>query len=764
MLATGGSHSCALADSGSVFCWGNNAYGQLGNGLNQSGVFGSVTDLNTASLAAPVVGINGARAISSFDNSTCAVLADGSVRCWGANTGGQLGNNTTQASSLPVAVSGVSGAVAIALGSDHACAILLSGQVQCWGKHRYNPEGLTNGGNYGSPLVIPGIAGATALATTGERTCAVVAGGRVQCWGRRYFDIAANQDVGPNPPNTHPFDLIPTFIEGFEGAVQIAVSRDFLHDFGFANRLCAVLASGKLQCREQHQTSVQIRVLQGIDDAVAVTLSQSYYGATGCAVLQSGAVKCFSWGSFAVFDRIHIDSSTALLAVAGLADADSVNRGSGHNCAVLRDGTVNCWGGAPDQMGVAVWTGPTQVVVVPGLPRAVAVAGVPLAGGGDTGYFGGYNCAALEDGTVQCWGANHRGQLGNRAARTFSTSPLTVPDVTRAASLVTGLVSACALTTDRRVTCWGGAGNSPWQLDNVSDAVALTSFVFDLCALRSNGDVSCWSDLGAAATRNASPVPGISQAVAIAGVDTQTCALLATGEVDCWSKNQTPKRIAGLSNVTSLSKANRCAVVGGQSAPAQLWCWDRNGLLDTAPTAVAVPQVVAGRCPKPEFTSFDCLDGRTPNTVPGWGQLRMASDAVFEPNRGGCALVTDGSVKCMGRDTFGELGTGRPTGYDPAPVLGAGGTGYLQLGIGKTAQEADTVFTWAETAHADVFVATDTPSVALPGFRVRAYANSHYLGINDGGTPRLLYKGPLSKHGILDLGSLAYWLGQARTK
>ena len=504
-------------------------------------------------------------------------------------------------------------------------------------------------------------------------------------------------------------------------------------------------------------------MLHGIDDAVAVTLSQFYYAATGCVLLRSGAVKCFAWGSFAVFDRINTESSTAVAAVAGLTNADTVSRGSGHTCAVLRQGTVNCWGGAygaNGAMGIAVPTSPTEPVAVSGLQGAVAVAGVPLAGGRDTSFFGGYNCAALEDGKVQCWGANHQGQLGTNTAYEFSTSPLTVPGVTHAISLVAGLSGACAITADRNVVCWGGGETPLWQPENVFDAQALTSFVFDFCALRTSGEVSCWSNFGSETARKASAVPGITQAVAIAGVDSQTCALLRSGEVECWSTGRTPARIAGLTNATSLSKSSRCAVVGGQSEAAEVRCWNRNGQLEATPTAVTVPQVVAGLCPKPEFASFICFDGSNVQTVPGWGALRAASDAVFAPNRGGCALLTDGSVKCMGYDTFGELGTSRPMGFDPAPVLGVGGAGYLHLGLTRWAQETDAVFNWAEKTYSDVFVATGSPSIPLVGFRLRAYPNSHFLGVNESGTPRLLYKGPLSNNGILDLGSLAYWLGK----
>ena len=124
-LASGERHTCALSSTGGVQCWGQNGDGQLGNGTTSAGSSNPVT----------VSGISNAVAISGGSSTTCALLSTGEVKCWGANSSGQLGNNTIINSSTPVTVSGLSSAVAIANGYNHSCALSSSGAAKCWGRN-----------------------------------------------------------------------------------------------------------------------------------------------------------------------------------------------------------------------------------------------------------------------------------------------------------------------------------------------------------------------------------------------------------------------------------------------------------------------------------------------------------------------------------------------------------------------------------------------------------------------------------------------------
>jgi len=126
-LSAGEVHTCALISGGSIECWGSDTYGQLGDG--------GTTEQNTP---VSVSGISTATQVSAGDFHTCALLSGGSVKCWGFNYWGELGNGTTSgysANSSPVSVTGISTATEIASGGYFTCALLSGGSVKCWGQN-----------------------------------------------------------------------------------------------------------------------------------------------------------------------------------------------------------------------------------------------------------------------------------------------------------------------------------------------------------------------------------------------------------------------------------------------------------------------------------------------------------------------------------------------------------------------------------------------------------------------------------------------------
>jgi len=138
-IDAGAQHGCALLGTGEIKCWGNNTFGQLGNGTNTSNLGG----LDSPIIATSVIGINNAIAISSGDRHSCALLQTGTVKCWGNNLSGQLGNGTVANSYTPVDVVGLHDAIAISAGSDHNCALLANKSVRCWGANWGSQLGLS---------------------------------------------------------------------------------------------------------------------------------------------------------------------------------------------------------------------------------------------------------------------------------------------------------------------------------------------------------------------------------------------------------------------------------------------------------------------------------------------------------------------------------------------------------------------------------------------------------------------------------------------
>jgi len=185
-IAAGGYHTCALITGGGVKCWGRNDYGQLGDG--------SIEERHTpvtVSVSAGGGPLGGVTIITAGGYHTCAV-ANGAAKCWGDNESGQLGVGaaTTEPISAPVQVSGLtSGVAAISAGEYHTCALLNDTTVKCWG---YNNRGQLGDGTRTerwTPVVVTDttshspLSGVLAITGGYGHTCALVTGGGIKCWG-----------------------------------------------------------------------------------------------------------------------------------------------------------------------------------------------------------------------------------------------------------------------------------------------------------------------------------------------------------------------------------------------------------------------------------------------------------------------------------------------------------------------------------------------------------------------------------------------------
>ncbi len=227
-VTAGYEHSCALLQSHRVMCWGDNGFGQLGDGTYASSA-------RPRFVLAPRGGgpLRGVVAIAAGFEHTCALLADHQVWCWGLNSSGQLGQRLALArTSRPVHVRGITTGTSIAAGYAQTCAVLASGLVECWGSNRLRELGLPRRiANTPTPHVVPGVYHATQAAAGFDHTCALIVNGKVRCWGGDSIGQLGNQRTGT--------EFTPADVVGLPPASSITAG------FWFT---CANLRGGLVRC------------------------------------------------------------------------------------------------------------------------------------------------------------------------------------------------------------------------------------------------------------------------------------------------------------------------------------------------------------------------------------------------------------------------------------------------------------------------------------------------------------------------------------
>lgn len=179
-IATGLDNSCALTASGGVKCWGLDEYGQLGDGGATSHQPSPVD----------VVGLtSGVKAISASGNDACALLTGGGVKCWGDDGYGQLGDGGGPSRATPVDVVGMtSGVAAISTGAYDTCALMTAGTVKCWGRNEVGGLGDGTTTPRSGPVDVVGLPpNVTSISVGSEHACAVTSKGGIDCWGGNGF-------------------------------------------------------------------------------------------------------------------------------------------------------------------------------------------------------------------------------------------------------------------------------------------------------------------------------------------------------------------------------------------------------------------------------------------------------------------------------------------------------------------------------------------------------------------------------------------------
>jgi alpha-tubulin suppressor-like RCC1 family protein len=224
-ISAGYFQNCALLPAGTVQCWG----------INSAGVLGSPTSVSRSKVPLDVSGVTNAAAIATGEAVSCAALTDGTVKCWGDNHYGSLGNGSTVSfSSVPVTVNGITDAVMVTSGGSHSCALHANGMAACWGINWWNQLGDgagAEGVSSPNPVGVEGTTDAIMLAAGGANTCALLRDRTLKCWGYGFHGELGN--------GTNPYRSGPVTVSGLANVIAFAVG---------AGHSCAVLSGGTVRC------------------------------------------------------------------------------------------------------------------------------------------------------------------------------------------------------------------------------------------------------------------------------------------------------------------------------------------------------------------------------------------------------------------------------------------------------------------------------------------------------------------------------------
>lgn len=270
-ISTRAQNSC-LRTATSVRCWGPNDFGQIGDGTQ--------SQRNQPTL---VSGIGQTLSISVGGGFACALMPDRTVRCWGTNAQGQLGiGSSDQLRTTPAQVQGLTDVAQIATGTAHACALKIDGSVWCWG---WNSDGQLSGmsGLSRFPVGVSALQDMKSIGLGNYHSCAVSQADELYCWGR-----GAQGQIG-------------------DGTLTSA-----------------------------QRTPVKLSLV----NVLKVSAGASHT----CAVMENGALRCWGENSDGQLGNGSTNLSSSPVLVGGLSGISSVSGGAYHTCATRTNGQLYCWG------------------------------------------------------------------------------------------------------------------------------------------------------------------------------------------------------------------------------------------------------------------------------------------------------------------------------------------------------------------------------------------------------------------------------------
>jgi alpha-tubulin suppressor-like RCC1 family protein len=332
--------TCAVTTTGSVKCWGGNDFGQLGDGT-ETGTGSGDGSKKFKNTPVTVVNASGVKQVAMGYNHACAISQTGSVSCWGDNSKGQIGDGTTSFRAQATPVAGLSAKVTqLALTYQSSCALLETGAVQCWGGNSQGELGvgisakITQSSTPKNAVLLNNIT-LKRLVSGRQHLCGITNNDTVVCWG--WNDLGQLGLTDKNPA------YIPTVVTAAgTGVKQLAAGYGHTCVARTNDTLCwGDNSKGQLGDGTTTSSSnpVTVSALSGVTE---LTLGKEH----SCAVLATNATYC--WGSrqagqtAQTVDAAILDKTPVV--IASLTTKHSISAGDFHTCSIAEGGAVKCWG------------------------------------------------------------------------------------------------------------------------------------------------------------------------------------------------------------------------------------------------------------------------------------------------------------------------------------------------------------------------------------------------------------------------------------
>jgi len=655
--SSGNSHTCAIKDNASLWCWGGNTKGQIGQ------------DNTTAFYSEPTAVAPDSKwlSISANGDHSCAIKDDNSLWCWGGNEAGQVGNNSTETVvKTPTLIAAGSNWNKISLGTDHSCGIKADNNLWCWGDNTLSQLGDGSTLATNTPKQIGTAINWSEISLGNQFSCAISTDGSLWCWG--YNDRYQLGDGETTDVN------IPTAIS--DDSDWNSISSGDAHS-------CAIKTDNSLWCWGYSlfgQVAYEVDIETPTQEPTESSWSNvSANGNHSCAVKTDKSLWCWGFNSQGQLGNSTTTSQSNPVPVVADSNWTDLDLGLDHGCAIRDNGSLWCWGNnSQSQLGDGSTTNSTT-------PKQIGEA----SNWSNISLGNQFTCGIQTDTTTDiqtntttssqtlwCWGKNDLSQLGHSSADNKTPSQVDVTISWMAISA--GDNHACAIDgSNQSLYCWGDNSYGQLGLNNTNNAelpsqefsaskwLGVSSGGNHTCAVQDDGSLWCWGNnsagqLGIGTTSHqpkpqlVSHIDGLDWYLVSSGKD-HTCAIDSDNIGHCWGLNEfgqigngialntdTARRFDLSENWNSIDSGtlHSCGLKNDpfDITSKTLWCGGINnfGQLGIGSTTnQSAPVQIKGPSA----------------TLENW---QYVSTGHFHS----CAISDIGSLYCWGKNSHGQLATG----------------------------------------------------------------------------------------------------------